>query len=75
MAAIWDMVGYGFLELALDLDSRHLEMYEKPKNRDSKWSESRKNQFSIPLFQYDLSSLHPKIVIFFIIVSFEYYLL
>ena len=58
----WGIWGF---ELAPDLDSRHLEMYEKPKNRDSKWSESRKNQFSIPLFQYDLSSSHPKIVIFF----------
>ena len=36
------------IELAPDLDSKLLELYEKPKKSDSKWSETPKNQFSIP---------------------------
>ena len=57
------------------MDSRHLEIYEKPKIREYKWSEPLKNQFIASLFRYDLSAVHLKIFIFFKIVPFENYLL
>ena len=74
MAPHWGGLNF-FFELAPDLDTRHLEIYEKPKNRDSKWSDPLKNQFIATLFRYDLSAAHPKIFIFLKIVPFENYLL